>query len=87
MQSRNFFIHLRFILTVFKHKYLKIGDTHEAQYTFRMFFYKERPFNRKDKVSSFIFSEILVKNAAINKVTPEKIDSDLFLISPTSCLN
>ena len=32
MQSRNFFIHLRLILTVFKHKYLKIGDTHEAQY-------------------------------------------------------
>ena len=58
MQSRNFFIHLRFILTVFKHKYLKIGDTHEAQYTFRMSFDEERPFNRKDKVSRFILPEI-----------------------------
>ena len=53
-----------------KHKYLKIGDTHEAQYTFRMFFYEERLFNRKDKVSIFILPEILVKNAAINKITP-----------------
>ena len=61
MQSRNFFIHLRFIFTDFKHKYLKIGDTHEAQYTFRMFCYEERPLNRKDKVSSFILPEILVK--------------------------
>ena len=50
MQSRNFFIHLRFILTVFKHKYLRIGDTHEAQYTFRMFCYQERSFDRKDSV-------------------------------------
>ena len=33
MQSGNFFICLRFMLTVFKHiKYLKIEDTHEAQY-------------------------------------------------------
>ena len=63
MQSKNFFIHLRFILTVFKQKYLKIGDTHGAQYTFRMFCFKERPFNRKNKVSSFILPEILVKNA------------------------
>ena len=70
MQSRNFFIHLRFIFTVFKHKYLKIGDTHEAQYKFRMFCYQERPFDRKDKVSSFILPEILVKNAGINKITP-----------------
>ena len=70
MQSRNFFIHLRFILTVFKHKYLKIGDTHEAQYTFEWFCYEERPFNRKDKVTIFILPEILVKNAAINKITP-----------------
>ena len=30
MQSRNFYIHLSFIFTVFKHKYLKMGDTHEA---------------------------------------------------------
>ena len=35
MQSRNVFTDLRFILTVFKHKYLKIRATHEAQYTFR----------------------------------------------------
>ena len=70
MQSRNFFIHLRFIFTVFKHKYLKIGDTYEAQQTFRMFCYQERPFDRKDKVSSFILPEILVKNAGINKITP-----------------
>ena len=70
MQSRNFFIHLRFIFTVFKHKYLKIGDTHEAQYTFRMFCYEQGPFNRKDEVSSFILQEILVKNAGINKITP-----------------
>ena len=70
MQSRNFFIDLRFILTVFKHKYLKIRDIHEAQYTFGMFFYAERPFNRKEKVSSFILPEILVKNAGINKITP-----------------
>ena len=46
MQSRNFFTDLRFILTVFKHKYLKIRATHEAQYTFRKFCYDERPFNR-----------------------------------------
>ena len=70
MQSGNFFIHLRFILTVFKHKYLKIGDTHEALYSFRMFCYEERPFNRKDKVSSFILPEILVKIARIDKITP-----------------
>ena len=31
---------------------------------------KLRPSNRKDKVSSFILPEILVKNAAINKITP-----------------
>ena len=68
MQSRNFFIHLRFILTVFKHKYLKIGDNHEAQYTFEWFCSEETPFNRK--VSSFILPEILVKNAGINKITP-----------------
>ena len=68
MQGRNFFIHLRFILTVFKHKYLKIGDTHEAQYIFRIFCYEGRPFNRKEKVSSFILPEILVKNAGINKI-------------------
>ena len=53
MQSRNFFTNLRFILTLFKHKYLKIRATHEGQYTFRMFSYEERPFNRKEKVSSF----------------------------------
>ena len=70
MQNRNFFIHLRFILTVCKHKYLKIGDTHEAQYTFRMFCYEKRSFKRKDKVSSFILPEISVKNAGINKITP-----------------
>ena len=75
MQSRNFFIHLRFIFTVFKHKYLKIGDPHEAQYIFRIFCDEERPFNRKDKVSSFILPEILGKNAGINKITPYKIDS------------
>ena len=50
MQGRNFFTDLRFILTVFKHKYLKMRATHEAQYTFRMFCYDERPFNRKGKV-------------------------------------
>ena len=63
MQSRKFFIHLRFILTVFKDKYLKIGDNNEAQYTFKMFCYEKRPLHRKDKVSSFILPEILVKNA------------------------
>ena len=95
MQSRNFFLHLRFILTVFEHKCLQIGDTHEAQYTFRMFCYQERPFDRKDKVSSFILPEILVKNAGINKITPQKLIhyllenalTDFVLISPTSCLN
>ena len=95
MQSRNFFIHLRFIFTVFKHKYLKIGDTHEAQQTFRMFSYQERSFDRKDKVSSFILPEILVKNARISKITPLKLIhyllenalTDFFLISPTSCLD
>ena len=70
MQSRNFFIHMRFIFTVFKNKYLTIEDTHEPQYTFRMFCYQERPFDRKDKVSSFILQEILVKNAGVNKITP-----------------
>ena len=63
-------MHLRFISTVFKHKYLKIADTHEAQHLVRMFCYEESPFNRKDKVSSFISSEILVKNAGINKIAP-----------------
>ena len=38
------FTDLHFILTVFKHKYLKIRDTHEPQYTFGMFWYAERPF-------------------------------------------
>ena len=75
MQSMNFLIHLPFILTVFKHKYLKFVDTHEAQYTFRMFFYEERPFNRQDKVSIFILPEILVKNAGINNTHLVKIDS------------
>ena len=68
MQSWNFFIYLRFILIVFKQEYLKIGDTHEAQHTFRMFCYEERPFNRKDKVSSFILPEILMENMEINKI-------------------
>ena len=70
MQSRNFFIHLRFIFTVFKHKYLKIGETQEAQYTFKLFCYEEGSFNRKSKVSSFVLPEMLVKNAGINKITP-----------------
>ena len=55
--------------------YLKIGDTHEAQYTFRMFCYEERPFNRKEKVSSFIFPEVLVKNVGKKQNHPVKIDS------------
>ena len=75
MQSRNFFIHLRFILTVFKNKSLKIGDTHEAQYTFRMFCYEERPFNRKDKVSSFILPEIFGERCGNKQNQPVKIDS------------
>ena len=45
MQSRKFFIHLGFNLTVFKHKYLKIGDTREAQYTFEWFCDQEKPLN------------------------------------------
>ena len=49
MQSRNFFIHLRFILTVFKHKYLKIGDTHEAQYTLECFAMRNEPLTEKTK--------------------------------------
>ena len=69
MQNRNFFTNQRLILTVFKHNYLKIRATHETQYTFRMFCYEERPFNRKEKVSSFILPEILVKNTGINKIT------------------
>ena len=69
IQSRNFFNLLRSILTVFKHNYLKIGDNHEAQYTFRMFCYEKIPFNRKDSVSSFILPEIFVKYVAINKIT------------------
>ena len=73
MQSRNFFTDLHFILTVFNHKYLKIRAAHEAQYTFRMFCYEERPFNKKEKVTIFILLEILVKNAGINKITPEKL--------------
>ena len=95
MQSRNFFIQLHFILTVCKHKYLKIGVTHEGQYTFRMFYHEERSFNRKDKVSSFILPEILVKNAGINKITHKKLIhyllenalTDFFLSSPTSCVD
>ena len=42
--------------------YLKIRATHEAQY-FGMFFHEERPFNKKEKVSSFILPEMLVKYA------------------------
>ena len=53
---------LNFILTVFKHKYLNIRTTHEAQHI-KTFCYEERPFNRKEKVSCFILPEILVKNA------------------------
>ena len=83
MQSRDFFIHLRFIFTVFKHKYLKIEETQEAQYTFRLFCYEERPFNRKGKVSSFILPEILVKNAGINKITPQKLIHYLLENAPT----
>ena len=71
MPSRKFFIHLRFIKTVLKHKYLKIRTTHGAKYTFRMFSYEERPFNRKKKVSSLIFPKILVKNAGMYKITPQ----------------
>ena len=48
---------------------IEIGNTHEAQYTFRMLGYEKRPFNRKDKVSSFILPEILVKKGEINKTT------------------
>ena len=74
MQSRNFFIHLRFILTVFKQKYLKIGDTHVAQDTFRMFCYEERPFNRKDSVKLYFVRDIGEKCG--NKQNyPVKIDS------------
>ena len=59
MQSWNFFIHLRFILTVFKHKYLKIGDMHPwSSITFRMFCYEERPFNRKDSVKFYFARDI-----------------------------
>ena len=75
MQSRNFFIHLRFILTAFKHKYLKIGDTHEAQYKFRMLCYDERPFNRKDKLSSYILPEIIGEKCGNKQNHPVKIDS------------
>ena len=48
----------------------------EAQYTLKMFSCEEGPFNRKlRELSSFIFPEILVKNAVINDITPQKIDS------------
>ena len=73
MQSGNFFIHLRFILTVFKHKYLKVGDTHEAQYTFRMFFYEKRPFNRKDSVN-FYFARDIDEKCGNKQNHPVKID-------------
>ena len=61
---------LRFILTVFKQKYLKIRDTHEVKCIFRTFWYEERPL-KKEKVSSIILPEIMVKkkNAGINKIT------------------
>ena len=68
MQSRNFFSDLQFILIVFKDKYLIIRATHEAQYT-ECFAMSKKPFNRKEKVSSFILPEILVKNTGINKIT------------------
>ena len=92
MQSRDFFTDLRFILTIFKHKYLKISDTHEAQITFRMFCYEKRTFFRKEKVSSFILTQILVK-CGNEQNHPAKIDSlftwkrsyRFFLISPASC--
>ena len=54
----NFFTDLCFILTVFKHKYLKNQSTHEAQYTFRMFCCEERPFNRKESVTFYFARDI-----------------------------
>ena len=52
---------VKFYLNCFQHKYLKIRTPHEAQYIFKMFCYEKRSFNRKEKVSSFILTAILVK--------------------------
>ena len=70
MQSWNVFIHLHFIFTVFKHKYLKIGDTHKAQNIQLNGVAMRKDLLTEKTVSSFILPEILVKNAGINKITP-----------------
>ena len=75
MQSRNFFIHLRFILTFSKHEYLNIRDTHEAQYTFEWFCYEERLFNRKDKVVNFYFARDIGEKCGNKQNHPVKVDS------------
>ena len=64
-----------FILTVLKHKYLKIGATYEAQYTFRMFFYEERPFNGKEKVLKFSLARDIGEKCGNKQNHPVKIDS------------
>ena len=70
-------------------------STHLLGFELLNIFLSEKTFNRKEKVSSFILPEILVKNAEINKVNPSKLIhyllenalTDLFLSSPTSCLD
>ena len=70
MQITDFMAELRCILTVSKYKYLKIAATQEAQCTLRMFWYRKRSFNWKEKVLSFIFLEILEKIAGMTKISP-----------------
>ena len=65
MQNRNFFVHLRFIFTVFKHKYNLKLNIHLECVAMR-----NDLLRKKTKVSSFILPEILVKNTGINNNTP-----------------
>ena len=74
MQIRNFFIHLRFISTVFKQKYLKIGGTHQGQYAFEWFFYEEGSLKKKDSVS-FYFARDIGEKCDNKQNHPVKNDS------------
>ena len=47
----------------------------KLNYTFRVFCYEERPFNKEEKVSSFILPEIWVKKCGNKPTQPVKIDS------------
>ena len=59
MQSKNFFNHLRYILTVLNINILK-SET-PMKLNIHVHLNEKRPLNRKDKATIFILPEILVK--------------------------